>query len=312
MWYYLVPLILLVVAVIGSGICFFMAFYSPKRKLPKADADRFPPGKIYEPYHPRMREWMEQVDAMSPKAMTITSYDGLTLRGQYYELSPDSPVEILFHGYRGLAERDLCGAIQRCFAVGHSVLLVDQRAGGRSEGHVITFGVKESLDVPVWAQAVADHLGADRPVIIGGVSMGASTVMLAVGHELPPNVVGALADCGYTNAPAIIKKVIREMHLPANLLYPLVRLGALLYGGFDPNNADCAKALQNATVPVIFFHGDNDAFVPCEMSHENHAACVSGKQLIITPGAGHGLCYPADEEGYIAAVRQFDEKYWRK
>ena len=312
MWYYLAPLALLLLVVIGSGICFKMTFYSPKRKPPKTDAERFPPGKIYEPYHPRMREWMAQVAAMSPEEMTVTSYDGLTLRGKYYELSPDAPIEILFHGYRGLAERDLCGAVQRCFAVGHSALLVDQRAGGRSDGHVITFGVKESLDVPVWAQAVAERFSDERPVIIGGVSMGASTVMLAAGYDLPDNVVGVLADCGYTSAPAIIKKVIREMHLPANLLYPLVRLGALLYGGFDPNGADCTKALRNATLPVIFFHGDTDDFVPCEMSDENYAACAAPKRLVITPGAGHGLCYPADEEGYIAAVKEFDERYWQK
>jgi pimeloyl-ACP methyl ester carboxylesterase len=124
-------------------------------------------------------------------------------------------------------------------------------------------------------------------------------------------VVGVLADCGYTTAPAIIKKVIRHMGLPADLLYPLVRLGAILYGGFDPNEADCPRALANATLPIIFFHGETDDFVPCAMSRENYDACVSEKQLVVTPGAGHGLCYPADEEGYIAAVRAFDEKYWR-
>ena len=102
------------------------------------------------------------------------------------------------------------------------------------------------------------------------------------------------------------------MHLPADLLYPLVRLGALLYGGFDPNDADCPKALAKATVPVIFFHGDTDDFVPCEMSRENYAACAAPKRLVVTPGAGHGLCYPADEEGYVAAVRAFDTEYWRK
>ena len=241
MWFYILALILLLLVAIGSGICFFMTFYAPKRKPPKTDAERFPPGKIYEPYHPRMREWMEQVEAMSPKLMSVTSYDGLTLRGKYYELSPDSPIEILFHGYRGLAERDLCGAVQRCFAAGHSALLVDQRAGGRSDGHVITFGVKESLDVPVWAQAVADHIGADRPVIIGGVSMGASTVMIAAGSELPSNVVGVLADCGFSSARAIIQKVAKTMGFPPKLSYPFLRLGALLYGGFDPD-AELKKA----------------------------------------------------------------------
>lgn len=312
----MIILILLLIFValifIGAFVCFFMAYYSPKRPEILRDEDRFPPGKIYEPYHPRMRQWMDQVAAMEFEEFTVTSADGLTLKGKYYELTPDSPVEILFHGYRGLAERDLCGAVQRCFAVGHSALLVDQRAGGRSDGHVITFGVKESTDVPVWVAAVNARFGEHRPVVLAGVSMGATTVLLAAGKPLPPNVVGVLADCGYTTAPAIIKKVMRQMHLPADLLYPLVRLGALVYGGFDPNRADCPKALAHATLPILLFHGETDDFVPCEMSRENYAACAAPKRLVTTPGAGHGLCYPADEEGYIAAVRAFDEEYWKK
>lgn len=295
----------------GAYICYRMAFYSPPRKAVLSDEERFPPGKIYEPYHPRMRQWMEQVDAMTPEILTITSGDGLKLVGKYYELTPDSPVEILFHGYRGLAERDLCGAVQRCYSVGHSALLVDQRAAGQSEGHVITFGVRESEDALVWIEAVTRRFGAARPIVLAGVSMGASTVMLAAGKPLPANVVGVLADCGYTTAKAIIKKVITQMHLPAAPLYPLVRLGAILYGDFDPNAADCPAALSHAAVPVIFFHGETDDFVPCEMSRENYTACAAPKRLVTTPGAGHGLCYPADEEGYVAAVCEFDAEYWR-
>lgn len=312
MVFVIVLLILSALILLAAYICFWMAFYSPKRPDTLTEEERFPPGKAYEPYHPRMRQWMDEVAAMDFEVFTVTSADGLTLRGKYYELSPDSPVEILFHGYRGLAERDLCGAVQRCFSVGHSALLVDQRAGGRSDGHIITFGVKESGDVPVWVDAVTRRFGEARSIIITGISMGATTVLLAAGKPLPPNVVGVLADCGYTTAPAIIKSVMRHMHLPADLLYPLVRLGALLYGGFDPNKADCPKALQSATLPIIFFHGDADGFVPCGMSEENYTACASPKRLVVTPGAGHGLCYPADEEAYIAAVREFDAQYWRK
>lgn len=306
----ILPAVLLLL-LIGGYICFRMAYYSPTRKPPQTDEERLPPGKIYEPYHSRMRQWMAQVAELPYEEFTVTAADGLTLKGKYYELTPDSPVEILFHGYRGLAERDLCGAVQRCYSVGHSALLVDQRAGGNSDGHVITFGVKESADVPVWVDAVIARFGPQRSIVLTGISMGATTVLLAAGKPLPPQVVGVLADCGYTTAPAIIKKVIRHMGLPADLLYPLVRLGAILYGGFDPNEADCPRALANATLPILFFHGETDDFVPCEMSRENYDACASEKQLVTVPDAGHGLCYPADEEGYIAAVRAFDEKYWR-
>ena len=300
--------ILLLLTLLGAGVCFLMAYYNPTRTPEGMAADRFPPGKAYEPYHPLLQQWAAQVDAMEYTPMEVHTPDGLTLRGKLYLLSPDAPVEILFHGYRGFSERDMCGAVQRCFRVGHSALLADQRAAGISDGHVITFGVKESRDVPLWIDAVAQRFGPHHPVYLGGVSMGATTVLLAAGQPLPPQVKGVLADCGYSTAKAIIKKVIRDMHLPADLLYPLVRLGAILYGGFDPNRADATAAAARCTVPLLLFHGDDDRFVPYEMSVENHAACPTRKQLILTPGAGHGLCYPADPEGYIAAVQQFYEE----
>lgn len=311
MWYIILAVVLLQIP-LCSVICFFKTFYSPTRKEPKTEEDRLPPGKVYVPYHPRMREWLAQMDATPYEAFTVTSFDGLTLRGRYYEFSPDSPVEILFHGYRGWGERDMCGAIQRCFAVGHSALLVDQRAGGRSDGHVITFGVKEHRDVPVWIQAVTDRFGKDRPIILTGISMGATTVMMAAGNPLPDNVVGVLADCGFSTGEEIIKAVMKQKRIPVFPLYYALKLGTRMCGGFRLEDADCPKALANATVPILFFHGDADDFVPCEMSHVNYAACAAPKRLVITPGAGHGLCYPADEEGYIAEVRKFDEEYWRK
>ena len=302
---------LAVLVLLAAFICFWITFYSPSRTLPIPEEQRLPPGRIYEPYHPQLRQWMQQVDEMEFEAFTIRSADGLTLRGKYYEYTPDSPVEILFHGYRGLAERDLCGAVQRCFSVGHSALLVDQRAAGNSDGHVITFGLRESRDALLWIDAVNRRFGTHRRVVLAGVSMGATTVLLAAGQELPPNVVGVLADCGYSSARDIIKKVMRQIKLPADLLYPLVRLGARIYGGFDPNQADAVAAMRRCRVPVIFFHGDGDDFVPCAMSRENHEACAAPKALVLTPGAGHGLCYPADPEGYVEAVRQFDTAHWQ-
>ena len=304
LWFYIL-LGLLVLVALAAFVCFFMTYYSATRTEEKMAADRYPPGKVYEPYHPAMQKWAEKMDAMEFIPMEVRTPDKLTLRGRLYTLTPDAPVEILFHGYRGYVERDMSGAVERCFAVGHSALLVDQRASGHSDGHIITFGVKESEDVALWIDAVAQRLGADHPVYIGGVSMGATTVLLAAGRGLPPQVKGVLADCGYTRAETIIKKVIRQLKMPAGLVYPFVRLGAILYGGFDPNRADAVAASAQIRVPVIFFHGDTDDFVPYEMSWENYNACTAHKQMVTIPGAGHGLCYPADPDGYVAAVKAF-------
>ena len=193
----------------------------------------------------------------------------------------------------------------RAFALGRNVLIIDQRAAGRSEGHIITFGVKEHLDVADWVDFICDRFGPEQEIILTGISMGAATVMMASQLPLPENVVGVLADCGFTSAPDIIKKVLRQLYLPVRLFYPLIRLGARLYGGFDPEDSQPIEAVKNARVPVIFIHGEGDDFVPCEMSRRCHEACSSRKALLTVPGAGHGLAYPVAPEEYLAALDEF-------
>ena len=230
---------------------------------------------------------------------------GLTLRGKYYEYAPDAPIELMIHGYRGNAERDLNGGVFRCAALGHSALLVDHRASGASDGKVITFGVKEAEDCLLWINLVRRRFGDDVKIFLGGVSMGAATVMMASGKELPSNVQGILADCGYSSAEKIIRKVVRDMGLPHRLLYPFIRLGARLYGGFDLNATPPVEAVAHSRVPMMFLHGDTDEFVPCDMTRECFDACNAPKAFAVIKGAGHGLAYPVDREGYVEAVRKF-------
>ena len=285
-------------------VCFYMAFFVPKREAFNEEYP-IPPGQEYEPHRETMVAWMKEVRTLTFEAVSITSFDGLKLCGKYYEYAPGAPIELMFHGYRGSAERDLCGGVQRSFALGRSVLIVDQRASGQSEGRVITFGVYESRDCISWVDFMLRRFGDDVQIILTGISMGAATVMMAAGKPLPPNVKGVLADCGYTSAKEIIKKVIRDMKLPASLLYPFVKLGARLYGGFDLEETPPVEAMKTCSLPVIFFHSDDDAYVPCEMSRVNFEACNAEKKLVITPRAGHGLSYMLDGEGYINALQEF-------
>lgn len=295
--------LLAVMVLLTAYICFRMAFYADRK--PSGEEYPIPEGEIYEPYRDQMVAWMKETWAMPHEDMSITSFDGLTLRGKYYECVPGGPIELMFHGYRGNADRDLCGGVQRCFALGRNTLIVDQRACGSSEGNVITFGIHESDDCHRWIAYLIQRFGPDVKIIITGISMGASTVMLAAGRELPEQVVGVLADCGYTSAEDIIKVVIRQMKLPPKLAYPFVRLGAKLFGHFDPNSDSPIEAMKRCKVPVMFIHGEADDFVPCEMSRRNCAACNAPKKLWTVPGAGHGLSILVDKPGYMRELREF-------
>lgn len=285
--------------------CFYTGFYA-SRKMP-ADSNEIqtPVGKIYDSYRASMENWIREVRAMPHEEFFIKSFDGLTLHGNFYEYAPGAPIELMFHGYRGTAERDLSGGVQRCFRVGRSALVVDQRCSGKSGGRVITFGIKEYRDCLSWVDFMVHHFGPDVKIILTGISMGGATVLTASGCDLPENVIGILADCSYSSPKEIICKVIRDMGLPPKIFYPFTKLSARIFGGFDLEETSPLEAVKRCRVPVIFFHGESDDFVPCRMSREVYDACASGKKLVTIPGAGHGLSYAVDPDTYLNSLREF-------
>lgn len=285
--------------------CFYTGFYASRKKPADPNEIQTPVGKIYDPYRASMENWIREVRAMPHEEFFIKSFDGLTLHGNFYEYAPGAPIELMFHGYRGTAERDLSGGVQRCFRVGRSALVVDQRCSGKSGGRVITFGIKEHRDCLSWVDFMVHHFGPDVKIILTGISMGGATVLTASGCDLPENVIGILADCSYSSPKEIICKVIRDMGLPPKIFYPFTKLSARIFGGFDLEETSPLEAVKRCRVPVIFFHGESDDFVPCRMSREVYDACASGKKLVTIPGAGHGLSYAVDPDTYLNSLREF-------
>lgn len=290
-------------ALIAYG-CYRLTFYSD-RKRENHEPYPMPVGKCYEPYYETMKKWMMETEEMPCEEVEITSFDGITLRGRYYACAPSGPIELMFPGYRGTAKRDMCGGVQRCRALGHNALIVDQRGNGESDGNVITFGNFETKDCRAWIDFVIRRFGPETKIILCGISMGASTVLIAAGGELPKNVIGVLADCGFSTARDIIHKVMDDLKMPKKLLYPFIRLGARMYGGFSLEEHSAAEAVKTCRVPVIFFHGTGDDFVPWEMSRINYENCASEKRLVLIPDAGHGICCMVDTPRYMQELQDF-------
>ncbi len=310
LWIFSVLFGFAVLVLLVSFICFIKVFYSPKRKVLGEDEYEIPKGEIYEVFRDDIIAWTKEVRTLPHEDFSITSYDGLTLRGKYYEYKKGAITELLFHGYQGNAERDLSGGIERCFSLGRNALIIDNRASGKSDGSVITFGVREKRDVLSWIDFAVKHFGEDVKLVLTGVSMGAATVLMASGEKLPENVVCTLADCPYSSQKDIIKKVIRDMKLPDRILYPFVKLGARIFGGFDLEEDTPIEAMKRCSIPIIFIHGDTDAFVPDSMSDELYEACVSKhKRNVKISGAGHGLAFPVGRDLYVNALRDFENEW---
>lgn len=295
---------LLLLSVLIAWYSYRTAFYSPEKR--KEDDYAIPRGEQYEKERQRMLSLIRQMDEIPYEAVTISAQDGTKLAARYYHVRDGAPLQIQFHGYRGTAVRDFCGGNKLAREAGQNTLVVDQRAHGKSGGTTITFGIRERMDCLCWAEYANQRFGSDTPIFLSGVSMGAATVLMASELELPTNVIGIIADCPYSSPEAIIRKVCREdMHLPPALVMPFIRLGARLFGHFDLKEASAVQAVRNTNVPILLLHGEDDRFVPCNMSREIFDACTGEKTRITFPGAGHGLSYIVDTETYSEAVSRF-------
>lgn len=166
------------------------------RKTTEKEMFVLPDTDQYRPYAAEARRMIRAALALPYEPVTIRSDDGLTLFGRCYPAAPDAPWLLLFHGYRSAAERDFCGGLPFGIGMGCNVLLVDERAHGKSGGSCLTLGIRERYDCRRWVDYVIGHAGPDAKIVLYGMSMGAATVLMAAGPELPKNVAGIVADCG--------------------------------------------------------------------------------------------------------------------
>ena len=301
----LLILVLLLALILGlSWAIYRFGFYSPRGEQNNDEAVNQSPQTLV--YRDRILEMIRALNAKPYERFWIRSFDNLRLTGRYYHQADGAPLDICFHGYRGTPSRDFSGGADIYLKAGHNVLMVEQRSQCSSEGHTITFGVKERRDCLAWIQYAIDRFGPDVSIVLAGISMGAATVLMASELDLPENVKGIVADCPYTSPKAIIQKVTKEdLHLPAKLSWPLVLLGAGLFGGFLPLGVDAAQAVRHCKLPILLIHGEDDRFVPFSMSREIAAANPEHIRFYGFPGAGHGLSFLADEERYRRIVNDF-------
>lgn len=279
--------------------------------VPRADTlnpNRIPSGEKYGAYESKMHELINKANAIPFETVQARSHDGLTLTARIYRTDPKAPVQILVHGYRSMGIRDFSGGLALALESGCNAILIDQRAHGHSEGSFLSFGILERQDVLTWTDFAVREFGPDVKIVLAGISMGAATVLMASELALPENVVGIIADSGYTSPKDIICRVMAHRHIPVWAGYPLVWLGARLLGGFDPGAVSAADALKKCKKPVLFIHGQGDHFVPCEMTLENYAACAAPKYLLTVPNAPHGISFVLDENAYRKAVGEFLKK----
>ena len=293
-----------------------LARYFLRRTLMRGKADNKRTQKmagtdwsVYLPFMEENRQWF----LSQPHEDVYIQSEGLKLHGTYFPGKDPKRAVICFHGYTSRGLNDYPSLARFYMGCGLGVLTVDERAHGDSEGIYIGFGCLDRLDAKKWMEYMAGRLGEDCELLLQGISMGAATVDMAVGLELPPQVKGAVSDCAFTSAKEVFTSVLKTTyHMPAFPLMDLSDRMAKKEAGYGLDECNARDEVKKAKIPMLFIHGSKDTFVPCSMVHELYEACAAPKDLLIIEGASHAEAYYKDRPAYEAAVRKLMERAFTK
>lgn len=257
-----------------------------------------------------LKKSAERLENRETQTVEITGQDGTRLVGHYYPCENAKRIIVAMHGWRSSWSKDF-GMIADFWHDNHcSILFAEQRGQGNSGGEYMGFGLTERYDCLDWVNWVNETIGSELPIYLGGVSMGASTVLMAAGLDLPDNVKGIVADCGFTSPHAIWKHVAEDnLHLSYGIRGDIANELCKKKINIGSKEYSAADALRENNIPVLFIHGTDDHFVPVEMTYENYKACTAPKRLFIVPGADHGMSYFVNKAGYEKAIKDFWNDY---
>ena len=263
----------------------------------------------HEEEYERGKAWCQ---AQPVQDWYIYSVDGNHLHASYLPAEDPKRFVVMCHGYRGTWYGSMGHMARFLHENGCSLLMLDMRGCGESEGKYITFGAREKIDVTLWLERLQEESAARLPIYLFGQSMGATTVLLASGHALPPEVKGIIADCGFHSMKQQLMDIASGwFHFKRiNLLIFSMEIFCRIFAGFSMRDTNTRIALEKNRRPVLFFHGEEDTYVWPENTKKNYELCRAEKELVLVPGARHLCCSYVDaplfEEKLLTFFRRYD------
>lgn len=251
------------------------------------------------------QKWLEEKSNYSDKY--IESYDKLQLHS--YVVSQNSNKwAIVVHGYGGSGKL-MSDKSKYFYDMGYNVLIPDLRGHGKSEGDYIGMGWKDRLDIISWINFIIKE-NPNAEIVLHGTSMGAATVLMTSGENLPSNVKAIVADCAYTSAwDEFSYQLETYLKVPSYYILNVTNMVTKLKAGYSLKEASALESVKKATVPILFIHGDKDKFVPYSMMDKLYDATISPKEKLTIEGGEHANSDLVSPFLYWLTVEDFLNQY---
>ena len=247
-------------------------------------------------------KWSE---AIQQKQVEVKANDNITLRGtEYLNQEETNKWAIILHGYRSNPSSVL--TIGEHFSEkGYNVLIPSMRACADSEGEYVGMGWLDKDDLKCWIDLIIKQ-NNNSNIILHGSSMGAATVLMASGDELPSNVKAIIEDSGYTSVWDIFASEAKaRFNLPAFPVLNMFEIVANVRANYDIKEASTLEQVKNNKTPILFIHGDADDFVPEYMCEELYEVANCKKDKLIIHDAGHTDSKYKEPETYYNKIFEF-------
>ena len=251
------------------------------------------------------QKWLEEKSNYSDKY--IESYDKLQLHS-YVVTQNSNKWAIVVHGYGGSGKL-MSDKSKYFYDMGYNVLIPDLRGHGKSEGDYIGMGWKDRLDIISWINFIIKE-NPNAEIVLHGTSMGAATVLMTSGENLPSNVKAIVADCAYTSAwDEFSYQLETYLKVPSYYILNVTNMVTKLKAGYSLKEASALECVKKATVPILFIHGDKDKFVPYSMMDKLYDATNSPKEKLTIEGGEHANSDLVSPYLYWLTVEDFLNQY---
>lgn len=263
---------------------------------------------VHNPIERRSAEVKTPSDyQMTYENLELKTQDGLRLAA-WYVPSQNRAAVIMVHGFKSNRTEMLTRA-QMVAKHGYGVLLLDLRAHGKSEGELITFGLKEVQDMDAAYQYLLTRPDVDADKIGAvGCSMGGTVVLLSAAQN--QEIKAVVSESTFATLKDAVPLAIASKELPPILFAPAVEWFAERIGGFDSAQVSAVDHIREISPrPVFIMQGGKDFVVPPVSGQLLYDAAGEPHELWWEPSLGHTAFAREKPVAYEQRITAFFDRY---